>query len=335
MNKKETTINIRHVDDEAMSFRKQKKGKGYHYFDENGIKIMDKTLLNRFRKLIIPPMWTDVCICKWDDGHIQAIGRDAKGRKQYIYHSEFEKLKQEEKFAKMKDFGKALTKFRKKILQDVAASDWNKDKVLALIVLFLDETGIRIGNKHYANQNGTVGLTTLRRKHFTFENNQVIFEYKGKSNQMRHIEVDDLNLAQLIKKSAELPGYEIFRYKDSSGHFIPVDSDDVNEYIRTNMGKNFSSKDFRTWVASRLAVELYPFAMEALDKTKKNKFSNTLIRLVAKELGNTPTVCKSFYVHPSILQKIESKSLPNKVYIDSGMNNYKLTSSEKEVMKHI
>ncbi|MEC5165552.1 DNA topoisomerase-1 [Flavobacterium sp. PL11] len=335
MNKKETTYEIKHVDDEAMSIHKRKRGKGYQYFDEDGIKITDTRLLSRFRRLIIPPMWSDVYVCKWDDGHIQAIGRDAKGRKQYIYHSTFEKARQEEKFAKMKDFGKALTKFRKKVINDIAVKDWTKDKVLALIVLFLDETGIRIGNKQYADQNGTFGLTTLRRKHMTFANNQVTFEYKGKSNQMRHVEIDDIQLAKLIKKSAELPGFEIFRYKDSAGNFHAVDSEDVNDYIRTNMGKNFSSKDFRTWVASRLAVELYPFAIEALSNSKKSKFSNTLIRMVANELGNTPTVCRSYYVHPAIMGKIESKSLPNKIYEDGGMMQGGLTSSEKEVMKHI
>ena len=335
MNKKETKQEIKHVDDEAMSIHKRKRGKGYQYFDEEGNKITDTILLSRFRRLIIPPMWNDVYICKWDDGHIQAIGRDAKGRKQYIYHSEFEKARQEEKFAKMKDFGTALTKFRKKIIADISTKDWNKDKVLALIVLFLDETGIRIGNKQYANQNGTFGLTTLRRKHMTFENNQVTFEYKGKSNQMRHVEIDDVQLAKLIKKSAELPGFEIFRYKGTDGNFHAIDSEDVNDYIRTNMGENFSSKDFRTWVASRLAVELYPYAIEAIGKTKKSKFSNTLIRMVAEELGNTPTVCRSYYVHPAIMGKIESKSLPNKIYEDVGMMQSGLTASEKEVMKHI
>ncbi|UFH45769.1 DNA topoisomerase IB [Flavobacterium galactosidilyticum] len=335
MKKIETKIDIKHVDDEAMSIHKRKRGKGYQYFDEDGNKIKDKLLLSRFRRLIIPPMWTDVYICKWDDGHIQAIGRDAKGRKQYIYHSEFEKSKQEEKFAKMKAFGKSLKKFRIKVLEDIAEKEWNKNKVLALIILLLDETGIRIGNKQYVNQNGTFGLTTLRRKHITFEKNQVVFEYKGKSNQMRHVEIDDVQLAKLIKKTSELPGYEIFRYKNDDGQFQAVDSDDVNEYIHAHMGKGFSSKDFRTWVASRLAVELYPYAIEAIGETKKSKFSNALIRMVADELGNTPKVCRSYYVHPNIMQKIESKSLPNKYYEDKGMKQSELTLSEKEVMKHL
>lgn len=335
MKNTKTTFEIKHVDDEAMSIHKLKRGKGFQYFDEEGNKIIDKLILSRLRKLIIPPMWSDVYICKWDDGHIQAIGRDAKGRKQYIYHSVFEKARQLEKFAKMKDFGKALSKFRKKVVEDIAIKEWSKDKILALIILLLDETGIRIGNKQYANQNGTYGLTTLTRKHMSFENNHVVFEYKGKSNQMRHVEIDDSQLAKLIKKSAELPGFEIFRYKDSEGQFQPVDSEDVNEYIHAHMGKKFSSKDFRTWVASRLAVELYPFAIEAIATTKKGKFSNTLIRMVAHELGNTPVVCRSYYVHPNIMQKIESKSLPNKMYIDSGMSQNKLTASEREVMKHL
>ena len=328
-------IEIKQVDDEAMSIHKLKKGKGFQYFDEEGIKITDKKLLSRFRKLIIPPMWSDVFICKWEDGHIQAIGRDAKGRKQYIYHSIFEKRKQEEKFAKMKEFGLALRKFRSKLVKDIKQKEWSKDKIIALIIMFLDETGIRIGNKHYANENGTYGLTTLRRKHMTIEGNLLIFEYKGKSNKQRHVEIDDLELAKLVKKAAELPGYDIFRYKDNNGAFHSVDSDEVNGYIHKYMGQNFSSKDFRTWVASRLTVELYPFAKEVLEKRSKKKFSNTVIRMVAEELGNTPSVCRSYYVHPNILQKIETQSLPSKTYKDLGIFQTGLTASEKEVMKHI
>ncbi|WP_338377994.1 DNA topoisomerase IB [uncultured Flavobacterium sp.] len=326
---------IKHVDDTAMSIHKRKYGKGFQYFDEEGNKIKDPKLLRRFKKLIIPPMWSDVYICKWNDGHIQAIGRDAKGRKQYIYHSKFEKARQEEKFAKMKDFGKSLEKFRKKVLNDIDSKVWTKSKVVALLVLLLDETGIRNGNKQYATQNGTYGLTTLRRKHMTLEGNQIIFEYKGKSNKTRHVEIDDTYLTKLIKKSAQLPGYEIFRYQDESGNFQAIDSEDVNEYIHNHMGDDFSSKDFRTWVASRLAVEMYPFALEAIANSPKRKFTNTLIRMVADELGNTPTVCKSYYVHPNILQKVETKSLPNKQYEDDGSLGWKLTPAEKEVMKHI
>lgn len=335
MKKSKLKLEIQHVDDTAMSIHKRKSGKGYQYFDEYGNKITDKKLLNRFKKLIIPPMWNDVYICKWNDGHIQAIGRDAKGRKQYIYHSEFERAKQEEKFAKMKDFGKSLEKFRQQVLSDIGIKEWNRDKVVALLVLLLDETGIRIGNKQYANQNGTYGLTTLRRKHMVLEGNQIIFEYKGKSNKARHVEIDDEHLTKLIKKSAQLPGYEIFRYKDENGNFNTIDSDDVNEYIHNHMGKQFTSKDFRTWVASRLAVEMYPFAIEAIAEKPKSKFTNTLIRMVADELGNTPNVCRSYYVHPNILQKITLKKLPNKYYEDEGALAWKLTPSEKEVMKHI
>ncbi|VXC07990.1 DNA topoisomerase [Flavobacterium sp. 9AF] len=335
MKKLKSKWQFKHVDDEAMSIHKRKYGKGFQYFDEDGKKITNQKLLNRFRKLIIPPMWTDVYICKWDDGHIQAIGRDAKGRKQYIYHSAFEKKQQEEKFAKMKDFGTALESFRKKVIADVQTKKWDKDKIIALLILILDETGIRIGNKQYASQNGTFGLTTLRRKHMHFEENQIVFEYKGKSNKIRHVEIDDAILTKLIKKSSELPGYEIFRYKDESGCFHAVDSDEVNSYIHSHMGEAFSSKDFRTWVATRLSVELYPYALEAIASSTKKKFSNTLIRMVADELGNTPTVCKSYYVHPSILQKIEAHTLPNQFYEDSGALSWKLTASEKEMLKHL
>ena len=201
-----------------------------------------------------------------------------------------------------------------------------------------DTARIDIMPNHFskiASQNGTFGLTTLRRKHMHLEEDQIVFEYKGKSNKIRHVEIDDAILTKLIKKSSELPGYEIFRYKDQSGCFHAVDSDEVNSYIHLHMGEAFSSKDFRTWVATRLAVELYPYALEAIASSTKKKFSNTLIRMVADELGNTPTVCKSYYVHPSILQKIEARTLPNQFYEDSGALSWKLTASEKQLLKHI
>ncbi|MEM1120936.1 MAG: DNA topoisomerase IB [Bacteroidota bacterium] len=301
---------LKHVDDTAMCFSRKKYGKGYQYFDAHGEKIRDKSVLKRLQSLIIPPMWQEVMICKWNDGHIQATGRDLKGRKQYIYHSEWERQRQAEKFAKMEDFGMALPEMREKCLSDIASKQWRKNKVLALLVMILDETGIRIGNQQYAARNSTYGLTTLRRKHLTIDDDSLIFAYKGKSNQFREVQIEDEALVRFIKKSAELPGYEIFRYKDHGGNWQNVDSDEVNAYIRNTMGNDFSSKDFRTWVASRLAVEYYPEAKIIKSDAPRRRFTNILIRLVADELGNTPTVCKSYYVHPKVLEKIEEQELP-------------------------
>ena len=326
---------IKYIDDTALCLVRKKYRNGYQYFDESGSKITNKKTLQRLKKLIIPPMWEQVMICKWDDGHIQATGRDLKGRKQYIYHSEWERQRQEAKFAKMKDFGAVLPEMRQKCLSDISIKNWNKPKVLALMVLILDETGIRIGNHQYAKKNETYGLTTLRRRHLDVDDSGLTFEYKGKSNKIRTVEIEDDQLVKFIKKSAELPGYEIFRYKDENGIWQNVDSDEVNEYIRATIGEEFSSKDFRTWVASRLAVDYYPQAIEQKANAPRRKFSNILIRLVADELGNTPSVCKNYYVHPTILQLIDQQKVPIVEEYKDGKYDYSLTAAEKIVLEII
>ena len=326
---------IKYIDDTDLCMVRKKYGRGFQYYDETGDKITDKKILHRLKKLIIPPMWDKVMICKWPDGHIQATGRDLKGRKQYIYHSEWERQRQAEKFAKMKSFGKVLPKVRKKCLKDISAKNWQKSKVLALMLLILDETGIRIGNQQYAKKNETYGLTTLRRRHLDIDRSGLTFEYKGKSNKIRTVAIDDNDLVKFIRKSAELPGYEIFRYRDENGDWQNIDSDEVNEYIRASMGEEFSSKDFRTWVASRLAVEYYPQAIAQKENAPRKKFTNILIRLVADELGNTPSVCKNYYVHPNILQLIDKKELPFFEDYTDGKYDYSLSAAEKIVLKVI
>jgi len=327
MNKK-----IKQVTEENLCISKKAYGRGYRYYNEKGEAIKSKKILKRLRSLIIPPMWSDVMICKWDDGHIQATGRDAKGRKQYIYHSKYEEARQQEKFDKMQDFGRQLPAIRKVNDKHIKRTKWTKEKVLALVVTLLDETGLRIGNRQYAQRNGTYGLTTLRRKHIDVEGNKISFDYKGKSNQERHVEIDDPYLTNLIKTSSELPGYELFRYLDDDRRWQTVDSDDVNEWIRTHMGEQFSSKDFRTWVASRLAIELYVDAENAKEKYPRRKFTNILLRMVADELGNTPTICKSYYIHPQILNMIANQSISWKVPKKDSPNS-KLSSSEKYLLK--
>ncbi len=317
---------------ESMCITRTKKGRGFQFIEEDGKLITDAKLKSRCKNLVIPPMWTEVQICKWSDGHIQAIGRDAKGRKQYIYHNEWEKQQQEEKFDRLKSFGERLPGLRKKVDKDLKIKIWNREKVLALMINILDETGIRIGNAQYAKRNGTYGLSTLRRKHIEIEGDSLIFHYKGKSNKEREVEINDADLVKLIKKCAELPGYELFRFKVNSRNFESIDSDDVNEYIRSVMGEEFSSKDFRTWVASRLAIELYPDAVTHFEGSKRKKFTNILIRMVADELGNTPSVCKDYYIHPKVMRKISSRALN----LDDVRDDAKYVSkSEKLLLKII
>jgi DNA topoisomerase-1 len=265
--------NLKQVDDSALCIRRRKYGKGFQYYDEQDKKIADSQLLRRLKSLVIPPMWDEVMICKWKDGHIQATGRDQKGRKQYIYHSQWERQRQCEKFARMADFGRQLPRIRQICHQHMTKRGWSKEKVLALMVLILDETGIRIGNARYAEQNKSYGLSTLRRKHLIVEDEALLFQFKGKSHQQRSVAIEDDELIKVIKRSAEHPGYELFRYQDKAGSWRNVDSEDINGYIQAVMQAGFTSKDFRTWVATRLAVECYPDALEQKSQTPKKKFT--------------------------------------------------------------
>ena len=294
-----------------MCITRRKYGRGFQYFDEEGNKITDTKVLRRFRQLVIPPMWAEVKICKWPDGHIQATGRDPKERKQYIYHSAWEQQQQLKKFNRMKAFGLSLPELRRSCQEKVATTpEWTREKVLSLMLLILDETGIRIGNQEYAARNDTYGLSTLRRKHLTVGQDQIQFEYQGKSGKRRQVAIEEQRLAKHIRKAAELPGYEIFRYKNGHRSWENVDSEDVNAFIHQKMGPDFSSKDFRTWVGSRLAVACFSEARSRQQKRPRRKLTNVLVRLVAKELGNTPKVCRTHYIHPAILQAVEEDRLP-------------------------
>lgn len=327
--------NIREIDDSAMCISRKKRGKGYSYYDENGKLIKDESNLKRLRSLVIPPMWQEVMVCRFDDGHIQAIGRDAKNRKQYIYHSAYEKQQQEAKFKKMVDFSERLPAIRKKAHTDLEGKGWGKNKVVALIILLLDEYGIRIGNKEYEKQNESYGLTTLRRKHLVIADDELVFSFIGKSHKEQEVHIDDEELVPFIKKAADLPGYEIFRYRDDNKEYHDVDSDDVNEYIADFMHPDFSSKDFRTWSANRIAVECYPLALEELKNGSRKKFSNIVIKMVAAELGNTPSVCRSYYVHPALFNRIDDKSLPNPNPLKDSKSEFGLSASEKLARKLI
>lgn len=312
-----------------MTISRKKWGNGFRYVNSDGKFIANKSLLKRLKKLVIPPMWTDVQICKFDDGHIQATGRDLKGRKQYIYHSQWEKQRQQEKFLRLKTFGKLLPEVRKICHSKIKVPGWGKDKVLSLVLLILDETGIRIGNRQYTRRNETYGLTTLRRKHLTVENGEATFNFVGKRSKEREVTFDDDELVKLIRKNAAMPGYEIFKYKDGAS-LIDVDSSDVNAYIHELCGDEVSSKDFRTWVATRYAVELYPSALKLKEEAPRKKFTNILIRQVADELGNTPTICRDYYVHPTILNLVEQKKLP--VITALKNHTYKLNAAEKVIL---
>lgn len=319
-------------EEDSFCIKRVRRGRGFAYL-ENGEKISDKVKLTRIKSLVIPPMWTDVNICSHEDGHIQAIGRDLKARKQYIYHSEWEKSRQEEKFERMCLFGKALSKLRKRVEMDLKIRGWSKRKILALMVAILDETGIRIGNKQYEKENNTYGLTTLRRRHMAVEGGTLSLSFKGKSNKDREVTIEDRAIMRHIKKVAELPGYELFKYVDPDGQIKRIDSHDVQEYIKDNMGEEFTCKDFRTWVGSRLAIELFSEAIKHQEQFPRKKLETILVCMVAEELGNTPTICKGYYIHPHILTKVNVGELPLKNPFRETKSPTSLDKSEKLLLK--
>ena len=302
---------LRYVSDEEPGYHRLKWGRGFTYRDWEGKCVKDKALRKRFKALVIPPFWEDVWICRADNGHLLCTGRDAAGRKQYIYHPTWIAYRKLQKFERTQVFAEHLPHLRRTTRAHLQHPVWDKEKVLALIVQVLDEVALRIGNKQYAKRNSTYGLTTLRRKHLAVQGDDLVFEYKAKSNKRREVHIDDEELMRLIRDCSELPGYEVFRYRDADGKTQPVDSHDVNEYLRGLTGEHLYCKDFRTWAGSRLAVEFYPEAERLIAEGKSSKqLLNLVIESVAAELGNTPSVCREYYIHPSILQAVETESIP-------------------------
>lgn len=291
---------LRYVTENQLCFERRKKGKGFTYLDEDGKTIKDEKLVERFNSLVIPPAWENVKICKTNNGHIQATGRDAKGRKQYIYHDKWEEIRNETKFHRMYEFGKSLPSIRKKISGDLRKRNLSKEKVLAIIVTLLEETLIRIGNEEYARKNKSYGLTTLRDKHIEVEGSQLRFYFNGKSNKEVQVSMSDRRLAKMVKACQDIPGQQLFQYLDDEGKRQPISSGEVNDYLREITGTDFTAKDFRTWGGTIIASEVLYEMDEFNDVKKGEKNIIKAIKTVSKALNNTPAICKKYYVHPAI-----------------------------------
>lgn len=296
--------------DAHLSIVRLRRGKGFQYLADGRRKISTSTTLQRIRRLAIPPMWEEVLISVRHDCHIQAVGRDQKGRKQYIYHAEWHLEQQRKKFDKLVAFAQQLPLVRKQCLELIRRKPWSKDKALALMVLILDDTGIRIGNREYLQANQTYGLSTLQDRHLEVHGSTASLRFRGKSGKDLQVDIDDPRLASLIRKSADLPGYSLFRYQDDEGTWHDVDSDDVNTFIRARIGEEFSCKDFRTWAATRLVLELYPQALKESQENPRKKLLNLLVKAIAAKLGNTVAVCRGYYIHPALLALAEENKLP-------------------------
>lgn len=292
---------LRYVDDRMPGIRRERVGEQFRYYDPQGREITDPATLERIRKLGVPPAYTDVWICPIPNGHLQATGRDAKGRKQYRYHPRWREVRDETKYHRMMAFGEALPQIRARVAQDMQRPGLPRPKVLATVVWLLENTLIRVGNDEYARQNKSYGLTTMRDKHVRIDGSTVRFEFRGKSGKKHQISVRDRRLANIVKKSRDLPGYELFQYIDEHGERQDVTSDDVNAYLREITGQDFTAKDFRTWAGTVLAAMAL---QEAAPWQKESEAKRNVVRAiehVAERLGNTPSICRKCYVHPEII----------------------------------
>jgi DNA topoisomerase I len=292
---------LRYSHDRGAGIRRFRAGKGMHYKDAGGRPVRDAATLARIKTLVIPPAWTDVWICPWPNGHIQATGRDVRGRKQYRYHNGWRTARDASKYERTVAFGRALSKIRRVTDRDLKRSGLPERKVLAALVRLLETTLIRVGNTEYARDNRSFGLTTMRDGHATLFGGTIQFKFRGKSGIHHAISLNDRRLARVVKQCQELPGQELFQYVDETGQVCDVKSDDVNNYLHEIAGEEFTAKDFRTWAGTVLAViALREF--EAFDsKTSAKKNIVRAIESVAKRLGNTPSVCRKCYIHPVVL----------------------------------
>ncbi len=293
---------LRYVSDDRPGYTRKKRGQKFVYFDTEGKEIKDEKRILRLNRLAIPPAYANVWICPSPNGHLQATGRDARGRKQYRYHERWREERDENKYEKMIIFAQALPKIRRRLNRDLKRRGLPREKVIATVVQLLERTFIRIGNEEYAKENKSFGLTTMRNRHVAVRGGNVRFRFRGKSGIEHDIDTDDRRVAKIVKQLQELPGQEVFQYLDDKGERHHVTSDDVNDYLHEVTGEEFTAKDFRTWAGTVMAAMALRAQELFENKSQAKKNVKAAISAVAKMLGNTPTVCRKCYVHPAVLE---------------------------------
>jgi DNA topoisomerase-1 len=300
---------LRYVRSFGPCIRRVRCGKSFRYLGPDGRPLREEKGLARIRSLAIPPAWSNVWICPSPNGHVQAVGWDAKGRKQYRYHPRYRKVRDEAKFSRMIAFGTVLAVIRRRVIEDLQRPGLPKEKVLAAVVRLLETTFIRVGNDEYARENDSFGLTTMRNRHVRIEGARLMFRFRGKSGLEHLVEMTDRRLAHIVRQCQELPGYELFQYVNGAGEVCRIDSADVNDYIRALSGQDFTAKDFRTWAGTLLAArELYS-AGPCRNPTTGKRTIVAAIRNVARRLGNRPATCRKYYIHPAIVEAYSTGAL--------------------------
>ena len=293
---------LRYVTDARPGIRRKRAGKGFTYLTGDGTQLRDRHELQRITSLRIPPAWTKVWICPMPHGHLQATGYDVKGRKQYRYHPRWRDVRDETKYGRMLVFGEALPRIRQQVEHDMALHGLPRAKVLATVLQLLETTLIRVGNEEYARANHSFGLTTLRTRHVDIAGATLRFHFRGKSGKEHTVEINDRRLALIVKRCQEIPGQELFQYRDDEGQRRTIDSADVNAYLRQATGQDFTSKDFRTWNGTVLAVRALQACGVGESAVQAKKAVAEAIKTVAAQLGNTPAICRKCYVHPAVIE---------------------------------
>ena len=337
MNHPESVIskyNLTYTYEEDFPIVRKKHGNGFVYLMD-GKRIQNKEELKRIKNMVIPPMWKNVKISHLANSHLQAVGKDSKNRKQYLYHDKWKTLRNSTKFYKMYSFGKKLPLIRKQLDIDLDKKGWPKEKVVALVIRLMEETHIRIGNSQYEKENKSYGLTTLRKRHIHVYKNKLRIEFTGKKGKEHSISIKNKKLIKLVNSCEELPGWTLFKFFDENGIKKTIQSSHVNEYLQTLCGTDFTAKDFRTWSAS---FSFFNALLELEKATSEEEIKSNILKaydVAANTLGNTRNVCKKYYVHPIIIEQYENGNLYkifDKIKKTTEVNTY-LSPSEKEMLK--
>jgi DNA topoisomerase-1 len=326
-------VGLRYAGFSEKGFYRFKKGTEFIFKDEKKVVVKDAELIARINKLVIPPAWEHVWISPYANGHLQVIGTDAKGRKQYRYHENWNKIRNQSKFYRLRNFAKALPKIRKQVEKDLKRRGLPYEKVVALVVKLIENTNIRIGNEAYKKLYGSFGLTTLRDKHVQFKGSEITFTFQGKKGVRHHISLKDKKLMNLVKKCKDVPGYELFQFYDDDGKRHSIGSGDVNAYLQEVTKQDFTAKDFRVWSGSvhALCTFLEDEAPENPAQCKKKVIE--VLDKVAQKLGNTRAVCKKYYVHPTVLAAAEKGSIW--LYKDIKTTNHRNLNPEEKILMQL
>lgn len=323
-------VGLRYSANFNKGYHRKRKEDGFVYLDENKKTIRDKEILERIKKLVIPPAWEDVWISSYENGHLQVTGIDTKGRKQYRYHANWNKIRNQSKFYRLRNFANALPLIRKQVENDLNLKGLPYEKIVALVVKLIEMTNIRIGNDAYKKLYGSFGLTTLQDKHVKFEKSKIYFDFIGKKGVKHKISLQSQKLANLVKKCKDIPGQDLFQYYDDNGNHHIIGSSDINNYLKGITGQDFTAKDFRVWAGSVNALCAFQEIGDFENQTDCKRKIVQVLDSVASKLGNTRTVCKKYYVHPTVIASYEKGTIWN---YKPKNNSSNLNPEEKALVK--